>query len=89
MNIRKILDESTLFEKKEGRKLSARLFWKYIRNLVCCVFAAVMIALSLEPYEAFAMICVDFIVMLMMGVYSMISLRIRKIEERIEAGRTV
>lgn len=33
--------------------------------------------------------CVDFIIMLMMGVYSMISLRIRKIEERIEAGRTV
>ena len=34
-------------------------------------------------------VCVDFIIMLMMGVYSIISLRIRKIEERIEAGRTV
>lgn len=89
MNVRKMFEEASLFGKKEGRKLSAKLFWNYIRNLVCCVLAAIVIALSVSPYEAFALICVDFVIMVLMGIYSMISLRLRKIEERIEAERAV
>lgn len=89
MNMRKLLDGTSLFRKKEGRDLSAKMFWKYVRNLICCVLAAVIVAFTLSPYEAFALICMDFIIMVLMGIYSMMSLRIRRIEERIEAGRQV
>lgn len=80
-------DVSSLFARRSGRDLTARLFWKYVRNQVCGLLAGLILALSLEPYESFALLCVDFMVMALMGIYSLVSLRLRKIEERIEAGR--
>lgn len=89
MNIRKKTENLHLFERKEGRDRTAKLFWKYVRNMVCLLLAAIIVLVAVEPYEALAFICVDFVLMLFSGFYSLLSLRLRRMEERIEAGRTV
>lgn len=89
MNIRKIIDKKGLFEKKKGRDLTAKCFWKHVRTLICLVLAAIIGALTLETYEAIAFVMIDLLTTAIAGAYSMLSLRLRKIEERIEAGRAV
>lgn len=78
-----------LFEKKEGRDQTAKLFWKYVRNMAFLLLAAIITTLAVSPYEAFAFAFIDLIIMIAVGFYSLLSLRVRKLEERVEAGRTV
>ena len=88
-SIRNFIGKSGLFEKKEGRDKTARLFYRYVRNLVFFFLIAVFSLFAFRLSEAIAVIFVDMVIATAFGFYAIISLRLRKIEERIETGRAV
>lgn len=80
---------STLFRKRSGRDKTMKYFWAYIRDLACFIVTAVVIAIGLPPATAFITEIGLLFIVFIFGLYSMNSMRLRMIEERIEANRVV
>lgn len=69
------------FSKKTGHDRTVRKFISYVRNLVILDATALVIYLSFPGYQAAAYIFALIFITGLFGIYSFLSLRMRKIEE--------
>lgn len=81
--------EKGLFRKRTGRDRTSRMFWSYVKNFIVLVVLCIITMISLEPSNAVLFIILYLVMDLLFGFYGMLSLRLRKIEERLEGNRSV
>lgn len=89
IDIRKHLENATFFKKKQGRELTVKRFASYVKNLVIFDILALIFAFALSPSSAFIYLFILLLLTVFTGLYSILSLRLRKIEERFETGRII
>ena len=89
LDISKRIADGNLFKKRIGRDKTVKMFWSYVRNLACLAVSSVIFALALPAPQAFIFCLALLFVTGIFGIYSILSMRLRMIEERIEANRVV
>ena len=78
-----------LFEKKEGREETRRLFWRYIKDFVCLGLIPLIGIFVVNPLDLFMMALGDMIILTLFFMHVRLSMRIRRLEERTECQRYV
>ena len=89
IDIRKLIENASVFKKKQGRALTVKKFVAYIKHIVILDIVAVLFTFTLNAQQAFISLFVLLLCTVFLGIYSILSLRLRKIEERFETGRIV
>lgn len=77
------------FQKKIGRDGTCRRFVSYVKNLVILDVVAVLVSVWAPAGEAAVYLFGILIMMALFGIYSFLSLRIRRYEERLELNRNI
>lgn len=78
-----------LFGKKEGREGTKRLFWRYIRDFACLALIPVIGIFTLPPAETLMISFGCLVIDIAFYMHVRLSMRIRRLEERVECQRYI
>ena len=83
------LDGIRLPGRKEGRDETKRLFARYVKDFICLALIPVIMAFALPAYTAMMLTLGTIMIDVILFMHVRLSMRIRRIEERIECQRYV
>ena len=76
-----------LFQKRTGEDKTRRCFASYVKNQIIFVVLSIIIYFMMDPGVSMMYILVIMFFSVVFAVYGLLSLRLRKVEERLEANR--
>ena len=76
-----------LFQKRTGEEKTRRCFASYVKNQVLFVLLSILTYFVVDPSVSMMYIVVTMFLSVVFAVYGLLSLRLRKVEERLEANR--
>lgn len=88
-DMRRLLRWFRPFVRRTGRDGTVKRFWSYVKRIVILDVVALCFTFMLPPAQAFVSLFLILVAIVLLGSYSMLSLRLRLVEERFETGRLV